>query len=110
MATWCLSEASHTRGYDDTTHIPQLRWHELSSSTGHVVISGSTGTIPDASSEATASLPPPAVTRRHRKGTQSATNGLCMHREQLIRLYWVQDLPLREVQEIMKREHGLDAR
>lgn len=110
MATWCLSEASHTSGYDDNTHILQLRWHEPSSSTGRGVIIGSTETILDASSEATASLPPLAVTKRDRKGTQSASSGLCMYREQLIKLYWVQDLPLREVQEIMKREHGLDVR
>ena len=35
---------------------------------------------------------------------------LSAYREQLISLFWEQDLPLRKVQEIMKEEHGLNFR
>ncbi|KAG8161607.1 hypothetical protein KVR01_008594 [Diaporthe batatas] len=43
-----------------------------------------------------------------RQGTQGVSNYLEEYREELIDLFWVQDLPLRKVQEIMKEEHGLD--
>lgn len=38
------------------------------------------------------------------------SNGLWMYQEELIKLYWARDLPLREVREIMKSKHGLDVR
>lgn len=31
------------------------------------------------------------------------------HRETIIRLYWEENMPLRDVQDIMKREYGFDA-
>lgn len=51
---------------------------------------------------------PPAIEGR-RQGTQ-VSNCLWVYREQLINLFWEQDLPLRKVQEIMKEEHGLNFR
>lgn len=38
------------------------------------------------------------------------SNRLWLYHEELIDLYWARDLPLREVREIMKNEHGLDVR
>lgn len=51
---------------------------------------------------------PPAI-EGHRQGTQ-VSNCLWVYREQLISLFWEQDLPLRKVQEIMKEQHGLSFR
>ncbi|KAJ0120649.1 hypothetical protein J7T55_015380 [Diaporthe amygdali] len=53
-------------------------------------------------------LPPSAVINPHRPGNQGAPNGLSIHREELIRLFWEQDVPLRIVQDIMRQKHGLD--
>ncbi|KAI3392695.1 hypothetical protein diail_5295 [Diaporthe ilicicola] len=44
------------------------------------------------------------------QGTQRLPNCLWLYREQLISLFWEQDLPLRRVQEVMKEEHGLNFR
>lgn len=51
---------------------------------------------------------PPTVEGR-RQGTQ-APSCLWAYREQLISLFWEQDLPLRKVQEIMSEEHGFNFR
>ncbi|KAG8156600.1 hypothetical protein KVR01_013551 [Diaporthe batatas] len=59
---------------------------------------------------AASSMPPPApvVTGNRRPGKKDSANGLEKHREQLVSLFWIRDLPLKEVQATMKRQHGLD--
>lgn len=61
---------------------------------------------------ATSNMPSPAptVAKSCRQGKKEPANGLEKHREQLISLFWIRDLPLKEVQTIMKRQHGLDIR
>lgn len=54
--------------------------------------------------------PAPAVTENRRQGKREPGNRLEKHREQLVNLFWVHDLPLKEVQAVMKRQHGLDVR
>lgn len=58
----------------------------------------------------TASSLEPVVTKQRRQVKRGPGNELEKHREELIDLFWVHDLPLKEVQAIMKREHGLDVR
>lgn len=100
MATHCPSDWSRTCGYEHTENtLPLRQWNRD-------VSFGSKGREP-ASSE---SSPEPAVTKRRRQGNHGPSSRLLMYREQLISLFWGQDLPLREVQEIMKKEHGLDVR
>lgn len=64
----------------------------------------------DETAASTDSLPAPAVAKPRRQGKKGPANSLEKHREQLIRLFWVQDLPLKQVRAIMKRDHGLDVR
>lgn len=94
------SEPTPACGYEQTRRIVPL----LECSRNTSVISrdeGAASTTSSSSSDATTG---------YRRGSQGASNGLWMYQEQLINLFWVQDLPLREVQEIMKREYGLDVR
>lgn len=56
------------------------------------------------------SVPGPARATRPRRSGQGPRDALWMHREEIISLFWAQDLPLKDVQEIMEREYGLVAR
>lgn len=64
----------------------------------------------DEPAASTTSALEPAVTKQRRQGKKGPGNELEKHREELISLFWTHDLPLKEVQAIMKREHGLDVR
>lgn len=54
-----------------------------------------------------ASTPEASEPAPERKGTQDHKWAWC--RQKIIWLYWEQNLPLQQVQEIMRREHGLKA-
>lgn len=100
MTTQCSSELSQPCGSEnDGYSLPLLQSHS------NALVVSRNGTP-----ASKASSPTPASTKRHRQGGQTASKSLEVYREQLINLFWVHDLPLREVQEIMKRDYGLDFR
>lgn len=97
-------EAPKAGAYDQSRYnLPLLQRHggHFSASVPAIVSDGAT-------EFANTMQAPPGVESR-RQGTQ-APNCLWLYREQLISLFWEQDLPLRKVQEIMQKEHGLQFR
>lgn len=93
---WYSSEPSPTSDYENAVHVIPLRQYHRSG------LASSEDGDPGPST----SSPTLAVTNPRR----GDSNSLWMYYEELIDLYWVRNLPLREVREIMKKEYGLDVR
>lgn len=104
MAARLPFQAPKASAYDRNRRaLPMLQRHGYFSKDFPEIISN------EATGVANTMQAPPAIQGRP-QGTQGVQNCLWVYREQLISLFWEQDLPLREVQEIMKKEHGLDIR
>lgn len=104
MATHLSLEAPGTSAYVRNRHVlPLLQRHGHFSEHFPEIIS-------DGAIRSVNTIQAPPAKQGRQKGAQGVSNGLGLYREQLINLFWEQDLPLRQVQEIMKEEHGLNFR
>jgi hypothetical protein len=100
QTTRCSPEGPQTHAHERVeTTLPLLQWH------------GNASVMSEDEIVASTASPPAAIGAKGlRKGEKRPVHDIEKHREQLIRLFWTQGLPLKEVRAIMERDHGLELR